>query len=369
MMNDFIVCSATRAYRLLLYTYPPEFRREFGAEMAQVFTDRCRAVASSKGLFGLVGFGMDITADWIVSTMREGFASMSYSVQPAGAAPRPADGVPVFYIGADEAPRAASLIHGGLLSTLIFAFICFLIGHGGNRRFWLMGSHHPSRSHLLPVTTAAEPDSDLAAEVKVNPYPEEPPLLPYYRAILVLAELDVNHDGVISAAEIADAPRVLRLLDRNLDGVLDAGECGQKLIDSDQFDSDFVKRAKLGFMRVHPVLAALDSDHDGVISRPELNASAAALRTLDQDNDGRLTIDEVLPDPIAAQVARIFVPADRNGDGRISADERSAVGSSWIRQILNDADGNHDGVVTEDELAAELQAHGTSTSARKAARR
>ena len=34
-----------RIYRMLLYTYPPDFRQRFGREMAQVFADRCRGVA------------------------------------------------------------------------------------------------------------------------------------------------------------------------------------------------------------------------------------------------------------------------------------------------------------------------------------
>jgi hypothetical protein len=51
-------------------------------------------------------------------------------------------------------------------------------------------------------------------------------------------------------------------------------------------------------MRLNPVLAALDSDHDGEISADEIKNAAAALRTLDQNRDGSLTPDEVLPDAL-----------------------------------------------------------------------
>ena len=51
-------------------------------------------------------------------------------------------------------------------------------------------------------------------------------------------------------------------------------------------------------MRLNPVLAALDADHDGEISADEIKNSSAALRTLDQNRDGRLTPDEVLPGPL-----------------------------------------------------------------------
>jgi hypothetical protein len=49
------------------------------------------------------------------------------------------------------------------------------------------------------------------------------------------------------------------------------------------------------FMRENPVLAALDSNHDGEISASEIDHSAAALRTLDRNGDGSLEAFEVLP--------------------------------------------------------------------------
>ena len=36
---------STRVYALLLLAYPPEFRREFGGQMLQVFRDSYRAEA------------------------------------------------------------------------------------------------------------------------------------------------------------------------------------------------------------------------------------------------------------------------------------------------------------------------------------
>jgi EF hand len=51
-------------------------------------------------------------------------------------------------------------------------------------------------------------------------------------------------------------------------------------------------------MRLNPVLAALDADHDGEISADEIKNSAAALRTLGKTHDGSLTPDELLPDPL-----------------------------------------------------------------------
>ena len=48
-------------------------------------------------------------------------------------------------------------------------------------------------------------------------------------------------------------------------------------------------------MKFMPVLAALDADGDGTISEAELENATAALKTLDKNEDGVLTEDEVRP--------------------------------------------------------------------------
>jgi hypothetical protein len=269
-----------RLYRVLLCAYPPDFRRRYGKEMAQVFGDRCRAIKQTQGPRGLLLFGMRSMADWLSSTVRERIASTS----EAGAAIQAFDGVPGFYTVASFSPRPGALVHGGVLSLAIFAAISFALGHGGSHRRLLVGSHHPSRSHLLPAPTAAVP-ADLTAEIKASPYPDELPIDPYFRLILVLGALDADRDNIISASEIANAPAALRRLDRNHDGKLTAEECGAGFGDT------------ITFMRIHPVLTALDADHDGEISSIEIKRAPAALRTLDKNRDGKLTLEELLPPP------------------------------------------------------------------------
>ena len=46
-----------------------------------------------------------------------------------------------------------------------------------------------------------------------------------------------------------------------------------------------------------PIIAALDANHDGVIDETEIANAPAALRTLDKNGDGKLTMDELLPPP------------------------------------------------------------------------
>ena len=44
-----------------------------------------------------------------------------------------------------------------------------------------------------------------------------------------------------------------------------------------------------------PLFAALDVNHDGVIDSNEIANAPAALKTLDKNGDGQLTMDEICP--------------------------------------------------------------------------
>jgi hypothetical protein len=275
-----------RIYRLLLFAYPPDFRRRYGREMEQVFSDRCRALSQRPSLRAFLHFGASVVSDWVITTIREGIAAMRIPAQvPATTGPALHD-APVFYICGSDMPRPDALIQGMVLSVAVFATVTFLLGHSGDRRILFIGSHHPSRSHLLRAHTSAVPSARPESEIKVKPYPDEPPVFPYFKLMPVLRALDADRDNVISAAEIANAPSALETLDGNHDGKLSAEECGYR----------FEKRDfRLAFMRLHPVLAALDANHDGEISFSEIKHAAAALRTLDSNGDGKLTLDELLP--------------------------------------------------------------------------
>lgn len=58
-------------YRLLLFAYPAEFRREYGAEMARFFDDRCREIAGVEGGALLWRFWLHILCDLAVSASVE----------------------------------------------------------------------------------------------------------------------------------------------------------------------------------------------------------------------------------------------------------------------------------------------------------
>ena len=54
-------------------------------------------------------------------------------------------------------------------------------------------------------------------------------------------------------------------------------------------------RGEMNFIRMDPILAAVDANGDGVISAEELRGSAAAIRKLDKNGDGQISRDEAMP--------------------------------------------------------------------------
>ncbi len=60
-----------RIYSVLLYAYPGEFRRQYGAPMEQLLRDRCRDLAPGTGHLTLLKFAVDVMADWVRTTVRE----------------------------------------------------------------------------------------------------------------------------------------------------------------------------------------------------------------------------------------------------------------------------------------------------------
>jgi Ca2+-binding EF-hand superfamily protein len=118
------------------------------------------------------------------------------------------------------------------------------------------------------------------------------------------------------------------------------------------------------------IFAALDADHDNALSAPEIGNAAAVLKALDRNGDGRVTADEfpagrggpggpgrgrggsgiggeapatpTSPEELAATLMAF----DRNNDGRLKKDEVP----ERLQGIFARADDNKDGELTPDEI-------------------
>lgn len=341
-----------RLYCLLLRLYPAGYRAAFGREMAGVF-ERADADAWSQGALRGAIFCIREFTGLAFGILRARTRRSEFLEHPATATAAAFDGVPLFYTCEDYSPRRSALFQGGILSLAFFSLVTAAFEYGVNHRtfrFAAGAAHDTGQSQVIeagdsgflafgksmvssgdgvPVLghppaigaidvklgagTWRQAWSNLVWVLKVRPHlrfvvpaafqghagvPASDPVdfaAVYFQAMPVVAALDADHDGAISAAEIANAAAVLKTLDKNHDGKLTAEECGGSVMPGS--DSESTKRAKLAYMRFHPVLAALDADHDGEISAREIENAAAALKTLDRNHDGKLTPDEILPKP------------------------------------------------------------------------
>jgi hypothetical protein len=282
-------------YTCLLRIHPAHFRQRFSDEMLWIF-DEAAAHRHTAPLF----------ADVFLSLWRQWALRSEFGHQPETIHRTVPDGVPVFYLGPSDTPRTGALIHGGVLSLVVFSTVCYMLSHSNSHVFPLVGSHNHSFSHFLETHSLSAAPKELNTQLKVKPEPGAYRPSPYFRMMPVLMALDTDQDGIISALEIANAPVALLKLDKNGDNKLSADECG--------LGSPHPADAALGFMRLHPVLAALDANHDGEISASEILNAPATLLSLDKNRDGQLSEGELLPAPAVS--LRSLPVAHRSTHGR-----------------------------------------------------
>lgn len=118
-----------------------------------------------------------------------------------------------------------------------------------------------------------------------------------------------------------------------------------------------------GFMRMNPVLDAIDIDQNGTITADELARSADALAKLDKDGDGKLNREELRPNfgpgggprgrgpgrPGAANpddFVKRLMEMDRDSNGSLSKDEVP----ERMQGMFERGDANKDGALSEDEI-------------------
>ncbi|HEX9048809.1 MAG TPA: hypothetical protein VF988_17420, partial [Verrucomicrobiae bacterium] len=109
-----------------------------------------------------------------------------------------------------------------------------------------------------------------------------------------------------------------------------------------------------------PLIKALDVNHDGVIDSNEMANASAALKTLDKNGDGQLTVDEYMPPKPADAPADAPLPPmplivkalDANGDGVIDATEIANAPAALAK-----LDKNGDGKLTRQEFLGRRPGH------------
>jgi hypothetical protein len=106
----------------------------------------------------------------------------------------------------------------------------------------------------------------------------------------LIAVLDSDTNGIISAEEMAAASTTLKTLDKNGDGQLTPDEFLPQHLPGVPQNGEHHRFA-------HPIVTALDTNGDGTISAEEIANAPAALKTLDRNGDGQLNLWELFPKP------------------------------------------------------------------------
>ncbi len=109
----------------------------------------------------------------------------------------------------------------------------------------------------------------------------------------IVAVLDTDRDGSLSATEIAAAPVILAALDANADGLLSPDELRVTSARGRTY------RVSGGSASLNVVLA-LDANLDGEIQPMELTNAVSSLKRLDLNGDGLLIADELHPPVMVA---------------------------------------------------------------------
>src|SRR4051794_14645540 len=116
------------------------------------------------------------------------------------------------------------------------------------------------------------------------------------------------------------------------------------------------------FIRMHPLLRALDTNQDAVISSEELRQAPKVLASLDANKDGVITRDELRPagfrpegrrgsegesaPPAASDLVSRLMSFDANGDGKLTKSEVP----DRMQGLFDRADTDKDGVLNQSEL-------------------
>ncbi len=223
----------------------------------------------------------------------------------------------------------------------------------------------------------------------------------------LVAALDTDHDGSISAAEIAAAPQALATLDKNGDGRIaleevmvrrpqggergagrgagrgegqgegQGGAVSPDLVNT-LFSFDENKDGQLSKTevpeRMQGIFLRADTNHDGLLTRDELTKATVAqdrrapggpppdlvFRALDKDDDGVLSASEL------AGAAAALKTLDKNGDGVLNEQElrpmRGPGGpggpggpSEMIKHLFEENDTNHDGKLAKAEMPERMR--------------
>ena len=120
--------------------------------------------------------------------------------------------------------------------------------------------------------------------------------------VKMLMAFDANGDGKLSRSELPERFRgIFDRGDENKDGFLTADEIRKVAAaqapppeTGGRGGREGGGRGEMNFIRMDPILAAIDINGDGILSAVEIRNAADAIRKLDKNGDGKITRDELI---------------------------------------------------------------------------
>lgn len=177
-----------------------------------------------------------------------------------------------------------------------------------------------------------------------------------------LGDLDINHDGRISAQEAAAVPAIAKgfaVVDANKDGFITMSEVRLT------WRAAMTQQANASVEGRMAAFAKADANHDGKLSPDEAKAGGMTFvvsnfKTFDADHDGFVSKDEMQKGAVAIaqqvlavrpqRLQALFTKADTNHDGKLSQAEFTAAFPRFAPSFAF-FDENHDGSVEPVEFA------------------
>ncbi len=191
----------------------------------------------------------------------------------------------------------------------------------------------------------------------------------FFRMSPILNAVDVNQDGALSAAEIANAPAQLRKLDKNGDGKLTQDEAGMQMGRGGGGGRGRGEEEGSGVGDEPPaqapsaddltsMLMAFDANHDGKLEKSEVPERMQGIfERGDTNHDGVLTKDEItkLAEANRQQQNQFGGEGGPGGEGRGRGrggpGGRGPGGPGGFDLAFNALDTNHDGEISAEEIA------------------
>jgi Ca2+-binding EF-hand superfamily protein len=181
-------------------------------------------------------------------------------------------------------------------------------------------------------------------------------------AMVWIGDLDVKHEGRISKQEAAAVPAIAKAFDSidiNHDGYISMSEVKA------MWHAEFVQKAQQSVQGRMAAFAKADTKHEGKISLDQAKAAGmtfvvANFKAFDANHDGFISKDEMQKGSVALaqqvlatrgqRMQALFAKADANHDGKLSPAEFAGAFPKFAPSFAF-FDENHDGFIGPNEFA------------------